>query len=240
MRNVLAITGKELRTYFVSPVAYVVTAGFLLMMGIFFAAFVIMQAPYSQNVSLGPVLGNAPIILLLLAPALTMRLLAEETRSGTMELMLTSPVRDGEVVLGKYLASLLFFLFMLALTLVYPLVLMRFGNPDRGLFLSSYLGAALFGAAFLAVGVLASALTQNQIVAAVISLATLLALWLIDMFATLTRGPLADILNYLSIIARYNDFLRGVISSQSVIYYLSVIAVALFLATRALETRRWA
>jgi len=240
MRNVLAITGKELRTYFVSPVAYVVTAGFLLMMGIFFAAFVIMQAPYSQNVSLEPVLGNAPIILLLLAPALTMRLLAEETRSGTMELMLTSPVRDGEVVLGKYLASLLFFLFMLGLTLVYPLVLMRFGNPDRGLFLSSYLGAALFGAAFLAVGVLASALTQNQIVAAVISLATLLALWLIDIFAGLTRGALADILNYLSIIARYNDFLRGVISSQSVIYYLSVIVVALFLATRALETRRWA
>jgi ABC-2 type transport system permease protein len=239
MRNVLAITGKELRTYFVSPVAYVVTAGFLLIMGIFFA-FVIMQSPESQNVSLEPVLGSAPIILLLLAPAMTMRLLAEETRSGTMELVLTSPVRDGEVVLGKYLASLLLFLFMLALTLVYPLVLMHFGNPDRGVLVSSYVGAALFGAAFLAVGVLASALTQNQIVASVISLATLLALWLIDIFAGLTRGSLADILNYLSIIARYNDFLKGVISSQNVIYYLSVIAVALFLATRALETRRWA
>jgi len=239
MRNVLAIMGKELHTYFVSPVAYVVTAGFLLIMGIFFA-FVVMQSPYSQNISLEPVLGSAPVILLLLAPALTMRLLAEETRSGTMELVLTSPVRDGEVILGKYLASLLFFLFMLALTLVYPLVLIRFGNPDRGVLVSSYVGAALFGAAFLAVGVLASALTQNQVVAAVISLATLLALWLIDIFASLTRGALADILNYLSIIARYNDFLRGVISSQNVIYYLSVIAVALFLATRALETRRWA
>ncbi len=239
MRNVLAITGKELRTYFVSPVAYVVAAGFLLIMGIFFA-FVVMQSPQSQNISLEPVLGSAPIILLLLAPVLTMRLLAEETRSGTMELVLTSPVRDGEVVLGKYLASLLFFLFMLALTLVYPLVLLRFGNPDRGVLVSSYVGAALFGAAFLAVGVLASALTQNQIVAAVISLATLLALWLIDIFANLTRGALADILNYLSIISRYSDFLRGVISSQNVIYYLSVIAVALFLATRALETRRWA
>jgi ABC-2 type transport system permease protein len=239
MRNVLAITGKELRTYFVSLVAYVVTAGFLLIMGIFFA-FVVMQAPQSQNISLEPVLGSAPIILLLLAPALTMRLLAEETRSGTMELVLTSPVRDGEVVLGKYLASLLLFLFMLALTLVYALILLRFGNPDRGVLVSGYVGAALFGAAFLAVGVLASALTQNQIVAAVISLATLLALWLIDIFANLTRGALADILNYLSIISRYNDFLRGVISSQNVIYYLSVIAVALFLATRALETRRWA
>jgi len=186
------------------------------------------------------VLGSAPVILLLLAPALTMRLLAEETRSGTMELVLTSPVRDGEVVLGKYLASLLLFLFMLALTLVYVVVLLRFGNPDRGVLVSSYVGAALFGAAFLAVGVLASALTQNQIVAAVISLATLLALWLIDIFASLTRGVLADVLSYLSIIARYNDFMRGVISSQNVIYYLSVIAVALFLATRALETRRWA
>jgi len=239
MRNVLAITGKELRTYFVSLVAYVVTAGFLLIMGIFFA-FVVMQAPQSQNISLEPVLGSAPIILLLLAPALTMRLLAEETRSGTMELVLTSPVRDGEVVLGKYLASLLLFLFMLALTLVYALILLRFGNPDRGVLVSGYVGAALFGAAFLAVGVLASALTQNQIVAAVMSLATLLAIRLIDIFANLTRGALADILNYLSIISRYNDFLRGVISSQNVIYYLSVIAVALFLATRALETRRWA
>jgi len=239
MRNVLAITGKELRTYFASPVAYVVTAGFLLIMGIFFA-FVIMQPLGSQTASLEPVLGSAPVILLLLAPALTMRLLAEETRSGTMELVLTSPVRDGEVVLGKYLASLLLFLFMLALTLVYVVVLLRFGNPDRGVLVSSYVGAALFGAAFLAVGVLASALTQNQIVAAVISLATLLALWLIDIFASLTRGVLADVLSYLSIIARYNDFMRGVISSQNVIYYLSVIAVALFLATRALETRRWA
>jgi len=239
MRNVLAITGKELRAYFVSPVAYVVTAGFLLIMGIFFA-FVIMQPLGSQTASLEPVLGSAPVILLLLAPALTMRLLAEETRSGTMELVLTSPVRDGEVVLGKYLASLLLFLFMLALTLVYVVVLLRFGNPDRGVLVSSYVGAALFGAAFLAVGVLASALTQNQIVAAVISLATLLALWLIDIFASLTRGVLADVLSYLSIIARYNDFMRGVISSQNVIYYLSVIAVALFLATRALETRRWA
>jgi len=239
MRNVLAITGKELRTYFASPVAYVVTAGFLLIMGIFFA-FVIMQPLGSQTASLEPVLGSAPVILLLLAPALTMRLLAEETRSGTMEWVLTSPVRDGEVVLGKYLASLLLFLFMLALTLVYVVVLLRFGNPDRGVLVSSYVGAALFGAAFLAVGVLASALTQNQIVAAVISLATLLALWLIDIFASLTRGVLADVLSYLSIIARYNDFMRGVISSQNVIYYLSVIAVALFLATRALETRRWA
>ena len=239
MRNVLALTGKELRAYFVSPVAYVVTAGFLLIMGIFFA-FVIMQPLGSQTASLEPVLGSAPVILLLLAPALTMRLLAEETRSGTMELVLTSPVRDGEVVLGKYLASLLLFLFMLALTLVYVVVLLRFGNPDRGVLVSSYVGAALFGAAFLAVGVLASALTQNQIVAAVISLATLLALWLIDIFASLTRGVLADVLSYLSIIARYNDFMRGVISSQNVIYYLSVIAVALFLATRALETRRWA
>jgi len=239
MRNVLAITGKELRTYFASPVAYVVTAGFLLIMGIFFA-FVIMQPLGSQTASLEPVLGSAPVILLLLAPALTMRLLAEETRSGTMELVLTSPVRDGEVVLGKYLASLLLFLFMLALTLVYVVVLLRFGNPDRGVLVSSYVGAVLFGAAFLAVGVLASALTQNQIVAAVISLATLLALWLIDIFASLTRGVLADVLSYLSIIARYNDFMRGVISSQNVIYYLSVIAVALFLATRALETRRWA
>jgi len=201
---------------------------------------VVMQPLGSQTVSLEPVLGSAPVILLLLAPALTMRLLAEETRSGTMELVLTAPVRDGEVVLGKYLASLIFFLFMLALTLVYAVVLLRFGNPDRGVLVSSYVGAALFGAAFLAVGVLASALTQNQIVAAVISLAILLALWLINIFAGLTRGVLADILNYLSIITRYNDFLRGVISSQNVIYYLSVIAVALFLATRALETRRWA
>ncbi len=238
MGNMIAIMRKELRTYFVSPVAYVVIAAYLLMSGIFFA--ILLTAPTGAAESrLDIVFGNVPVVLLIVAPALTMRLLAEEQKSGTIELLLTSPVRDWEVVVGKYLASLVLYLIPVAMTLIYVVILRRYSSPDLGPMLGGYLGIVLFGAAFLSVGMLATTLTQNQVIAALISIALLLALWLINAFANVVQGPISSALQYLSIISHYNEFYSGVIDTRHVIYYLSVIAVSIFLSVRVLETRRW-
>jgi ABC-2 type transport system permease protein len=238
MHNTLAIAKRELVAYFTSPVAYVVTAAFLVIMGLLFGY--VLTAPLQYRVaSIAPVLESLPVILLLVAPALTMRLLAEEQRSGTIELLLTAPVRDWEVVVGKFLASLALFLVMVALTLYYPMILITFGNPDLGVLAASYIGVILIGAAFLSLGLLASSLTQNQVVAAMISFGLILSLWLIGFLSGVVTGSSADIIDYLSIVAHYGDFMKGVVSSKDVIYYLSIVGGALFLATRSLETRRW-
>ena len=238
MSNMIAILRKELRTYFVSPVAYVVIAAFLVIAGVFFAILVMAQAGTAEA-SLSIVFSNVAVILLIIAPALTMRLLAEEQKSGTVELLLTSPVQDWEVVLGKYFASLVLFLVPVALTLIYPLVLKRYGTPDAGPIIGGYVGLILFGAAFLAVGMLATSLTQNQVVAALVAVAVLLGLWLIGAFAGSARPPVSTVLSYLSVITHYSEFSRGMIDTRDVAYYLSTIAIALFLSVRALETRRW-
>jgi ABC-2 type transport system permease protein len=234
----IAMMRKELRTYFVSPVAYVVIAAYLVMSGVFFAILVLQQ-PGTAESSLSIVFGNVAVVLLLIAPALTMRLLAEEQKSGTIELLLTSPVQDWEVVLGKYLASLVLFLIPVGLTLLYPVLLNRYTPPDMGPVIGGYVGIVLFGAAFLAVGMLATSLTQNQVVAAVVAIAALLALWLTGAFAGSARPPVSTVLSYLSIITHYSEFSRGLIDTRDVVYYLSVIAVSLFLSVRVLETRRW-
>lgn len=238
MNNTLAITKRELSAYFTSPVAYVVTAAFLVIMGLLFA-FVLGAPLQYREANLSPVLGSAPVILLLVAPALTMRLLAEEQRSGTIELLLTAPVNDWEVVLGKFLASLTLYLTMLACTLYYPLLLMTFGNPDKGILAASYLGVILLGASFLSIGLLASSLTQNQVVAAMISFGLILLFWLGGFLGNIVTGQAAEIVNYLSIVNHYGDFMKGLVNSKDILYYLSVITAALFLATRSLETRRW-
>jgi len=238
MLNMIAIMRKELRSYFASPVAYVVIAAFLVMAGVFFAILVRAQAG-TVEASLDIVFGNVTVVLLVVAPALTMRLLAEEQKSGTIEVLLTAPVQDWEVVVGKYLASVVLFLVPVALTLVYPAVLLHYANPDVGPMIGGYLGLILFGSAFLAVGVLASSLAQNQVVAALLAVAILIAMWLMGAFAGSARPPVSDILNYLSIIGHYSDFSRGLVDTRDIVYYLSVIAIVLFLAIRSLETRRW-
>lgn len=252
--KVLNVAARELRSYFASPVAYMTIFGFLVITGIFFSYYVLnflSPQAFMSNIpaTMAPVLSNLTIVLLLIAPALTMRLLAEEQRAGTIELLMTAPLRDWQVVLGKYLAAFLLYLAMLALTLYYPLILIVFGSPDMGVMVASYVGAILLGAAFLAVGVLASAMTRNQIIAAVLSLGVLLFLWLIEVFAPLlptdvtlplggTLNP-SEALQNLSVIYHYFDFTKGIVDTRHVLYYLSVVAVCLFLATRVLEIRRW-
>lgn len=235
MRNTLAIAGRELQAYFVSPIAYVVTAAFLLISGYLFAAILLL----SQEATLRYLFGNLTTILLFVAPLLTMRLLAEEQRSGTLELLLTSPVQDWEVVLGKWLASLGLFAGILLLTGYYPLILWRYGNPDWGPVLTGYGGVLLLGGTLLALGTLTSALTSNQIVAAVLGVGLAVLAWLIDALSQFAGPPISGVFTYLSLSTHFFDFLRGIVDTKDVVYYVSVIVVALFLATRVLETRRW-
>jgi ABC-2 type transport system permease protein len=237
MKNIYYIAKREVQSYLVSPIAYVISAAFLLMMGLLFFLFL----EFSQEATIRYLLegGFTYVLLTVLALGLTMRLLAEEQRMGTIELLLTSPVRDWEVVVGKYLGGLGIFLGTTALTLYFPLVLILIGNPDRGLIVSGYLGFLLLGAALLAIGVLASSLTQNQAVAVLVGMAIVIALWLIRYMGSFAGPGLGDFLGELNIFSRYEDFTKGVIDTANVAYYLSVIAACLFLATRAVETRRW-
>jgi ABC-2 type transport system permease protein len=235
MRNVGIITKRELSAYFGSPLAYVVIAVFLLLLGFLFA----FSVYFSRQASLQGMFANSSVILLLIAPLLTMRLLAEEQRTGTIELMLTAPVREVEVVLGKFFASVAFLVTMLALTLWYAVVLTVLGNPDFGPILGGYVGTLLFGASFLAIGLFASSLSQNQIVAAFIAFGVLLMLYLIDAAGGFLGGSAQTVLGYVSISPHLEDFTKGVIDTKDVVYYLSLIVVCLFLTTTVLQVRRW-
>ncbi|GAJ14615.1 unnamed protein product, partial [marine sediment metagenome] len=189
-------------------------------------------------------LGAGGILLLLLASVLTMRLLAEERKMGTLELLLTAPVRDSEVIMGKFLGSLGILTAMLALTFYYPILLgvipgIGFGDPEGGPIATGYLGLFLLGGASLAVGLFASSLTSNQLVAAVVAGGILCALWFVGMAADLLPEALGEVINYVSLSYYFPDFMRGVIDTRGIIYYLSVTALFLFLAIRSLEHSRW-
>ena len=235
MKTVLTVARRELESYFASPIAYIVTAAFLVVTGYLFSLILF----YSREASLRGIFANISVLVLIVSPALTMRRLAEEQRTGTIELLLTSPVRDVEVVIGKFLGSMGLALGMLALTLYYPLILFLYGSPERGHIVSGYLGVILLSAAFIAIGLFASSLTSNQIVAAVLTFMALLMLWLIGAAADIASPPVSDILRYMSVDRYYADFTRGVVDSKAVVFFASVVAVFLFAAVRSLEMRRW-
>lgn len=235
MHTALTIARRELAAFFVSPIAYLVAAAFLALSGYLFALILIS----SQQATLQGLFFNVNVILLFMAPLLTMRLLADEQNKGTLEILLTAPVRDWEVVLGKFLAALGLFGVMLLCTLVYPLILWYVGgHPDYGPILTGYIGLILLAAAMLAIGVMTSSFTENQIVAAVIGFGILLLLWLIQSAGNVASGA-AGVLKALSLPGHYDDFARGAINLEDVVYYLSLTIGALFIATRVLETRRY-
>ena len=207
MKNVWIIASRELRAFFVSPVPYVVSALFLLFMGYLFALILIT----SREASMRGAFGNMMFILLLLAPALTMRLLAEEQRMGTIELLLTAPVYDWQVVVGKFLGSLIMFaVIIVGPTLYYPLMLKFVGNPDMLPLITGYVGILLFGGAFLAIGIFTSSVTQNQVVAYFAGFVVLLLLFLAEPVTSIAgMGPLGNALSYLSIQKHYDVFFRG-------------------------------
>lgn len=236
MRNTYAIAWKEGKLYFSTPAAYIVGAMFLVLTGIFFVDAVTL--PFAEA-SVRTLVSRSSFLLIFLSPLLTMRLLAEEQKLGTLELLLTAPVRDWEVVMGKYIASFVMMVSMLALTSYYVVLLYWFGSPDSGPMFSAFLGLILYGAAALAVGLMASSLSGNQIVAAVVGIAVLLTLSFVDQIGNIVSGVAAQVLDGLSMNAHFLDFTRGIVDFSHVGYYLSITAVFLFMAVRSLETRRW-
>jgi ABC-2 type transport system permease protein len=269
MKNIIVICKKELTSYFYSPIAYVVLTIFLLVSGYFFFMLVqgyaldsqaVMSNPYDPYVAqflaqfplnatervFNPLFGTLSIIMLFMVPLLTMRLLAEEKKSGTFELLLTYPLRDIDTVLGKFLACVLLYALMLATTLIFPLFLASIGSNSFGTggsiieigpLLSGYLGMLLAGSASIAFGLLASSLASNQIVAAVTAFGALLLLWLMG---GADAGPgLTEILREISILEHFQSFAKGTVQSHDVIYYLNFIVFCLFLTLRSLESNKW-
>lgn len=236
MYKLWAVTQRELKSFFVSPIAYVVICIFLLITGVFY--FLILQ--YSKEAGMMRYLfSNMAIFLLLLCPAISMRLLSEEKRSGTIELLLTSPLSDAQVVVGKYLASCILLLFMLLLTSHFPIILKIYGNPEMLLIFSGYLGVFFVGATFLAIGILTSSWTKNQIIALFVSFGISLLAWFLGAAGGLSGSGIGDVLNFLSINNHFENFTKGVFDTQDIIYFLSTIIIILFLTIRSLETRRW-
>ena len=236
MRNTFTIAWKETKAYFTTPTAYIVGAMFLVLTGIFFVFD--MTRPFAEA-SVRNFVSWASLFIMFLAPLLTMRLLAEEQKLGTLELLLTAPVQDWEVVLGKYIASFIALMVTIIFTLYYVALLYVFATPDTGPIISAYFGLVLYGMAALAIGLMASSLSGNQIVAAVVGIGILLTLSFIDRIASIVEGVAADVLNGISMNAHFTDFARGVIDTSHIVYYISMAAVFLFIAVRSLETRRW-
>lgn len=247
MRNIWTIAKREYKMYFVSPVAYAVAFLFLIVMGWFFFSGMMDAIINSVYQSYAPtvqmVVGPMVTLFLFTMPAITMGSLAKEQSSGTMELLLTSPIRDAELVVGKWLGSFLFMLTLLAITLLYPVALNFMVEPgiDQGLMVSGYLGLALMLSSLLAIGVAISALFNNQIVVFVVNLAVVLLVWLIQPTgSTGTASGLGyQILQNLNFIDHYIDFYRGTIGLSNLAYYLSLTGLALMLGTVFVESRRW-
>jgi ABC-2 type transport system permease protein len=235
MSVTMAITKRELRTYFNSPVAYIVVMVFMLLAGYLFWNTVLIE----KQAEMRGYFGLTPMLFTFIVPAMTMRLLAEEKGSGTLELLITMPVRDWEVVLGKFLAALGLLAVLLGLTLVYAFSLSRIGPVDNGPTYGGYFGLLLMGAAYVAIGVMASSLTKNQIVAFILAFGICFAMYLFGRVVQIVPPALQPIVAFLSIDTHFESISRGVIDTRDVLYYLSVVAVSLVVATVAIDSRRW-
>jgi ABC-2 type transport system permease protein len=252
MRNVLTISGKELRSYFAQPIAYVLIGFFALLYGWFYYVPLAFFNRQSMQMGMGfggtmninqmlitPVLTNTSVILLFIMPMVTMRTYSEEKRSGTIELLLTAPLTDTQIILGKFLGAMGLFATMLAITFVHIGLLFLYGNPDWKPVLSGYLGLLLMGGSFLSMGLLCSSLTKNQIVAGMATFAVFLMLWVINWIGSFVGPTASSVLAHLSITDHFDDFARGVIDTKHVIYYLSVMTFGLFLTAKAVDSERW-
>ena len=254
MRRVFAIFKRELKAYFVLPIAYVILGLFVGLTGYYYFTLVSnffllsVRTPPGPDVGqilnvservLRPLFSNVSFILLLLLPVLTMRLFAEEKKSGTAELLFTYPLRDGEVLLGKFLAAVAIFILMLGFLLLGVFYLAYLTSMEKGPIFTGFLGLFLQGIAFLAVGTLASSLTENQIVAAVTALGVLLLFWIIGWTAYLFAPPFDRIIQHLSVIEQFTPFAGGIIESKAVIFYLNLTFFFLFLTLQSLSSKRW-
>ena len=254
MRNIWAILLRELKSYFVSPIAYVFTVVFLVVSGFFFYSILqwfnfqcmqFMQYPqYAKELNINemvlrPLFHNMSVVFLMVIPFLTMRLFSEERRSGTDELLLTSPVTMNQIILGKFLGAMSAVLLILLLTGVYPAFAFKYSSPELGPILSGYLGLLLLVASFIPMGLLCSALTENQIVAAVLTFGVLLIFWVIGWSAESASYSAREIIQYMSITDHLEELTKGVIDTKDIVFYLSFSVFGLFLTKMALESRRW-
>ena len=252
MSNILAIAHKELKSYFSSPIAYIAIGLWALLYGYFFFAilsFFVRQSmqmnqfgPQALNLNqqlIRPLLQNVTILVLFLMPMVTMRTYAEEKRSGTIELLLTSPVTDFQIVLGKFLGAMALYAVMLAVTTIHIAALFTYGRPEWKPIVTSYLGLLLLGGCFVSLGLLISSLTKNQIVAGVITFAVFLMLWIVNWTADQSGPTMRAVLNHLSIIDHFDDFGKGVLDTTHLIYYASFITFGLFLTAKSVDSERW-
>ena len=258
MHGLCAIYKRELKSYFSSPIAYVLIAAFLAVAGYFFynilSYFAMMSfrsLQYAQmyrgnippmnvnNWVIRPFFQNLAVVTLFLIPLLTMRSFAEERKSGTLELLITSPITNTQLLLGKFLAAYTLFLVMLLLTLVYQGILFLLGTPDFLPIVSGYIGFMLLGAAFVSLGVFISSLTNNQIVAALVSFALFLLFWVIDWASLFSGKFISSILKYLSVTSHFYQFARGSIETSAIVYLLSLTLLGLFLTGQSIESWKW-
>ena len=235
MSKIWAIAKKEFKEFFVSPIAYVVVALVCVISGYFFVIILF----HTQEASLRWTLGNIELVFLFLSPLITMRVFAEEKKLGTYELLLTSPIKPSELVLGKFLGCLFLFLVIVGILWEYPIILWRIGNPDWSRILAGYSGLFLLGISCFSIGIFASALTENQIIAAVVSFSILLLLWVIEWVSGLGGPVISKICTSISILGKMDSFNKGVIDITNVVFYLSFIFVWLFLTERVVEAQRW-
>ena len=231
-----AVFKREVQSYFFSPLGYVIMGFFLLVSGFFFTANNI----FPMNSSFNAVLGNTSFIFLMLVPILTMRLLSEEKKTKTDQMLITSPLSLTAIVLGKYFAAVSVFLATLVISFVYPIILLTLGQPSVGEIVAGYIGFFLMGCTFIAVGLFISALTENQITAATSTFGVLLLSWVLDWVVPNINSPaVVSIIEWVSVLKRFSSFMMGVLSPSPIIYYLSFSALFVFLTIRVIEKRRW-
>jgi ABC-2 type transport system permease protein len=256
VRNVFTIAGREVRSYFSSPVAYVLLAVFLALGGYFFwallsafnqslALYSMMQNPQMlerfnlNEMVISPLLANMAVLLIFIVPALTMRMFPEEKRSGTYELLLTAPLRVSEIVLGKFLGGLVLVLLMVGLSGFFGFLLAAYGNPEIGMMLTGYLGLALLAISFLALGTLISSFTDNVVVAYVGTLFSLLVLYTIGWLSETIQGTSGKVIKYVSITDHFSSMSRGIVDTTDLVYFATLLVVSLFLTHRSVESVRW-
>jgi len=254
MRDIWVMTKKELKIFLFSPIAYIITAFFLLISGFFFYNIVIwfsnqstrmMQNPYNTNqfnlnkMVFEPYFNNLIIILIFLIPLLTMRLLSDEKKMRTEELLLTSHLKISSIIIGKYLGALIIYIFILLLTATYIFFILVFGNPQLFPILTAYLGLLFIGAVFISIGLFASSLTENQIIAAVISFSTILLIWVISWIGDSAGPAWKGILTYLSFFSHFQNLVKGVIDTKDIVYYLSFVFLGLYFSYTVFEFRKW-
>ncbi|MBI4827277.1 MAG: ABC transporter permease subunit [Nitrospinae bacterium] len=256
MRNLITLTGRELRAFFYSPIAYATGFIFAVITGVFFYAALsyygmasyemsrMAQFAGPRELSLGeyvlrPLFGNLSVVMLLMLPLLTMRLFSEERKAGSLELLFTWPLTDFQITLGKFLAVYLVFLLMLAVSALNIAILAWFAPPPWGVVACGYLGLALLGAAFLAMGLFMSTLTENQVIAAALSFGALLLFWVVGWLVPEQKDAFAAMVEYLSIFSHFERFSKGVVDTRDVVYYLSFAFLFLFLTLRSLEAAKY-